>query len=431
MIFYRNLWECNMPVLTFSHKSGTSSGINVAPGSDDDGWIVPPPIALADGTRVQLYKDGEALHAAYESIKNARRRVCLEVYILHDDDTGNAFAELLCDKARNGVRVRVIYDSFGSIDTHASMFEKMKSAGVSLREFHPIRPWDCQFSWRPFNRDHRKLLVVDDEIAGMGGMNIGTHYAGPWVLRAALAKMAGSRGAGSAADPCTDNWRDSAIGIVGPGARTLLSAFRRTWDYCGHGGRIAATGFAHNLIPRPGAMGVLASAPTVNSPLRPFLHRLLRGARRSIFLTMAYFAPDDPLITALCAAARRGVRVRLMLPGKCDVRLLQIAAQSFYETLLTNGVHVYERQGCILHAKTMVIDDQISVIGSTNLDYRSIEYNCELSVIINDPTFGRQMRELFNNDVGYAKRIALADWRYRPHWDRFVQWAVSRARYLL
>jgi cardiolipin synthase len=158
---------------------------------------------------------------------------------------------------------------------------------------------------------------------------------------------------------------------------------------------------------------------------------LLGNARQSIELTMAYFAPPDELIDTLCNRAKRGVRVRLMVPGRGDVNLLVTAARSFYETLLSCGVEVYERQHVILHAKTMCIDGEYTVIGSTNLDYRSIEYNLELSAVIRNDTFGRQMQDLFENDVLYSKKIELGEWRRRPRWDRFVQWAVSRARYLL
>jgi cardiolipin synthase len=181
----------------------------------------------------------------------------------------------------------------------------------------------------------------------------------------------------------------------------------------------------------PGQLGILASVPAVHSPLKPFLTRLFRSARKSISMTMAYFAPHDDLIDELCAAARRGVKVRLMLPGRCDVNLLITAQRAFYETLMTAGVQIYERQGVILHAKTMVVDGQISMIGSTNLDYRSIEYNLELSALIRSKEFGRQMEDLFDNDVRFAKRMKLGQWRHRPTMDRFVQWAVSRARYLL
>ena len=178
-------------------------------------------------------------------------------------------------------------------------------------------------------------------------------------------------------------------------------------------------------------IGILASVSTASSPLRPLLHRLLRNAEQSIQMTMAYFAPDDDLIDALCDACRRGVRVQLMLPNRIDVKPLLTAARSYYERLMCNGVEIYERLGAILHAKTMVIDGKVSVMGSTNLDYRSIQFNCELSAIIRNETFGQQMNDLFANDIGYAQKIKLEEWRVRPRRDRFVQWVVSRARYLL
>ena len=421
-------------------------GLNLSPGSDDDGWIVPEPVTLADGTRLQLYKDGEALHAALEAIRAARRRVCLEVYIFANDETGHAFAEALSRKAREGVRVYAIYDSFGSRGLggdEPEMFKDMRRYGVNLQQFHPMRPWECQFSWRPVSRDHRKLLLVDHDIAGLGGLNVGAEYGGSWVGRAAPSGLAGgiataigsavNRAVGSAArrPPCDvcDYWRDNAVGIQGPGAVPFQRAFAQTWRYVTHGGRMRTAEFQHNLD--DGELGVLASVPTMNSRLRPALHKLFASARKSILMTMAYFAPDDDLIAALCRAAKRGVRVRLMLPGRCDVPMVRLAARSFYERLLGAGVEIYERQGIVLHAKTMVIDEATTIMGSTNLDYRSIEYNLELSAVIRNATFGRQMHELFENDVRWARRITPADWRRLPSWDRFVQWAVSRARYLL
>ena len=390
-------------------------GLNVCPGSEDDGWICPPPVTLSDGTQIQLYKDGEALLAAYEAIKAAKRLICLEVYIFASDETGRAFADLLCQKAQQGARVFVIYDSFGSINSNAGMFHRMRNAGVRLEEFHPMHPWSTRFSWRPLNRDHRKLLVIDNHIAGIGGLNIGLEYSGSWIARGRRSEC--------------EAWRDNAVSIIGPGARMFHSAFARMWHYVTHGGRIGRA--EYRAVPPGAELGVLASTATVNSPLRPMLCELMRRARNSIHLTMAYFAPDDTLIEELCRAAGRGVKVRLMLPGRCDVPIVRLAARSFYEKLLNCGIDIYERQGVVLHAKTMVIDGSITLMGSSNLDYRSIEYNCEISAVIRSGKFGAQMIELFENDVRFATKIRLGEWRRRPRWDRLVQWAVSRARYLL
>jgi cardiolipin synthase len=400
--------------------AGMAPGVNIAPGSDDDGWVVPPPVSLADGTHLQLYKDGEALRAAREAILAAQKRICLEVYIFADDNTGHAFADALCEKARQGIGVYVIYDSFGSrgwLGPEPDMFRQMRAAGVHLQQFHPMRPWECQYSWRFVNRDHRKLLLVDDDIAGIGGLNVGAEYGGSWVVT------------GPAGDGKCEQWRDNAVGIRGPGTAAFRQAFAHTWQYITHGGRIARAFYQHELF--DGELGLLASVPTLDSPLRPTLFRLMRSAKKCLLMTMAYFAPEDALVDELCRAARRGVRVRLMLPGRSDVPTVRIAARSFYDLLMNCGIEVYERQGVILHAKTMVIDDHTTMIGSTNLDYRSIEYNCELSAVIRNADFGRQMHDLFDNDVRYARRIDPAAWRRRPNWDRLVQWVVSRGRRLL
>ena len=397
-------------------------GVNVRGVCKDDEWLVPLPIRLADGSLVQLHKDGETLHAAYQAISEARRSICVEVYIFHSDGTGRTFAKLLAQRAQEGLSVRVIYDSFGSIDTDREMFEAMRRAGVRLHEFHPVAPWRARHGWRTFNRDHRKLLVVDDEVALLGGQNLGDEYGSSWVL----------------GESDADEWRDTAIGVRGPSARMLATAFARMWDYVDRGGPIRRAQVfpcdPHDKtlleIP-PDSMAVLASTPTPRSKLLPSLLRLLSAAQSSIELTMAYFAPPQALVEQLCRSAQCGVRVRLMLPGRSDVGLLRIAAQAFYEDLLAAGVEVYERQYAVLHAKTLCVDGRVSVIGSTNLDYRSIQFNCELSAVIHSRPFGRQMHDLFENDVRYARRIVRDEWRHRPLRDRLTQWAVMRARYLL
>ena len=414
------------------------AGLNVVPGAHDDGWVDPPPVMLSDGTRLQLYKDGEGLLAWLNAIRGAKRRILLEIYILRNDATGRAFVEALCERARAGVAVYFIYDSQGTAESKA-LIQQMQRAGIRLGEFHPILPWNTRFSWRPWNRDHRKLLVVDDIIGGVGGLNIGDEYAGPWV-------------AGNQAD-LRFLLRDQGVLIEGPAARSLVRAFAATWHYVRSGGRIRRTLYTYNLAIGPlrkghrpgkpqrngrplhgavrGEFSLLASAPTLVSPLRPVLNDLLRSATHSIAIIMAYFAPDDELIENLCSAAARGVRVRVILPGVSDVPIMQIAARSFYGRLLDAGVEIFERNVAILHAKTLLVDDRIVMIGSTNLDYRSTELNLEVSAIITSHEFGRQVHRLLDHDVQHSTRIDPRHWRRRPIRDRFVQWFISRARYLL
>ena len=427
-------------------------GLNLEPGSGDDGWETPPPVDLEDGTRLQLFKDGEALKAAYDAVAAAKQRVFAEVYIWPSDDTGRAFAELLAKKAGEGVAVYAIYDGLGSAFAERAMFEQMRRGGVRLIEFHPLLPWQSRYSWRPGNRDHRKLLVVDDQIAGVAGLNLGNRYAGSWVAK--VAKLDAST-----------LWRDAGVGIVGPGAATFSRAFIRTWNYCLHRGPIRETlwfdgidagraakgsrvGKAFQLKPGerprpvPGhfpedtldagrQLACMAGAPTLSSPLRPFLYQLIRDARKSLSLTIAYFAPDDEMIRLLCAAAERGVRVRFMFAGKSDVMALVWAARSFYQRLMDAGCEVYEREHVLLHQKSIVVDANLGILGSTNLDYRSIEFNLELSAVVRSPRFARQLEDLFDHDIGYARKIDPVAWREQKWRDRAIMWLVNRMRYVL
>ena len=420
------------------------------PGPDDDGWHMPEPVTLDDGTELQLYKDGEAALAAYLAITKAKRRVLLEVYIWPSDETGKKFSELLCEKAKAGVSVFVIYDGFGSLLADKSIFHDMRRAGCQVVEFHPALPQRSRWGWRPFNRDHRKLLVVDDDIVGVGGLNIGNRYAGNWVAPEAKVRP-------------EKMWRDAGVGIRSKAAADrYANAFAKTWRYCLRRGPIGRTSVFTGLAlpkrqvsrigkvqlayngfqPLPGRspldlledgvdVGCVGSAPAFNSPLRPFLYRLVRDARKSLSLTMAYFAPDDELIEGLCAAARRGVKVRLMMAGRSDAKILIIAARAFYRTLMDAGCEVYEREGAMLHQKAIVADGELSVLGSTNLDYRSIEFNLELSAVIRSEQFAKQLDAMFDHDAQFARHVDPQEWRERPYRDRLVQWFVSRLRYAL
>jgi cardiolipin synthase len=414
-------------------------GLNLGVGHADDGWQTPEPVTLADGTRVRLLKDGEALGRALKAIKTAKRSICFEFYTWANDATGRAFADALIERAAAGVRVYAIYDGFGTLGGNDRvMFDRMRRAGIRVKEFHPMRPWECDYSWRPFSRDHRKLVVIDNDFAITGGLNIADAYAGSWVAPNDLKPI--------------QLWRDTGLSIHGPSAAPFLACFSKTWTYLHRGGPIRRVLYTGGVtIPKSAkghrigrgrqkqsrpellaadSLGVIATAPTLASPLREILYGLIRSARRRIRMTMAYFAPDDELIKVLCEAAARGVKVELMFGAKSDLPLMVTAARAFYERLFTGGITVYERQHVILHAKTLLVDD-IAIIGSTNLDYRSIEFNCEISAVIRNAQFAQELSNLFDHDVKFAQRINQHEWKRRTVWTRLTQRAVIHFRQLL
>ena len=397
-------------------KAGVSRGNDLTPGKQDDGWTVLPPVTLEDGSIVRLYKDAEGVRAAYQSIERASQSIFIEFYIFASDSTGQAFANLLSQKAEQGVKVYLIYDAFGSFGSQGRMFRTMRKAGVRIGKFHPVWPWECSFSWRPFNRDHRKLLIVDGEHVVMGGLNIADEWAGPWK---------------SNKQDCADFWRDGSIALSGPAARHFTQAFVQTWQYVTSGGRITRALYSHNLNFAAGPVAVLASVPTMDSPLGAFLPKFIAGATLTIDLTAAYFAPSEEFLNQLCRASARGVRVRMMLPDKTDAPIIVLAARSFYARLMDAGIHIYERRHVVLHAKTLVIDGTLSLLGSPNLDYRSIGYNCELLAGLRSAQFAQQMEKVFDHDIAHASPIRPAKWRHRPTRDRIIQWAANRSRYLL
>jgi cardiolipin synthase len=247
-------------------------------------------------------------------------------------------------------------------------------------------------------------------------------------------------------------WRDTGLGIRGPAVRYFSAAFAKTWNYVHKGGRINRVAYLGGVeVPKPtkgprvgvakepeprrpivqhGSLGVIATAPTLNSPLRPILYGLINCAEKRIRMTMAYFAPDDTLIRSLVDAAKRGVKVQLMFGAKSDLPVMVTAARSFYSRLMAAGVEIYERQFVVLHAKTIVVDD-MSIVGSTNLDYRSTELNCEMSAIIRSDAFACEMDKMFEHDMKYARRIDPAEWGRRPLLDKVAQWITIHARQLL
>ena len=339
---------------------------------------------ILGGNRVDVYFDGGAAFDAMErDVEAARTEVLVESYIWKDDSTGRRALDALGRAAARGVAVRALADAVGSLSTKRAYWAQMRERGIEVRLFGP-------FLLQPF-RDHRKILVIDRRIAFSGGMNIADEYSG------------GS--GGKEHGP----WRDTHARVEGAAAWVLATVFSEGWNDAG-----------------PTAIELLSLEPPPDAPARVLvldsrpgrgheetaaaLAAVVAAARERVWITNAYFAPRRRAIDALARAVRRGVDVRLLLPGVSDVPIVRHAGHGWYGLLRAAGVRIFEYQPKILHAKTAVADGYVSLVGSTNLDFRSFHLNAECNFLILDDEVGRTMSAAFERDLESSREIDAA-WR--------------------
>jgi cardiolipin synthase len=344
---------------------------------------------ILEGNRVRVYFRGDqAFAAARQAIVEAKREVLVESYILKDDRTGRTFLDALGRAAERGVAVKVLADAWGSFTTGRAFWREMRRRGIEVRLFNPLFP----LVFRPF-RDHRKILVVDRQTGFTGGMNIGDEYGS---------------GLGSRTGP----WRDTHACVEGAAAWELAVVFSEDWQRAGGG----ALEIPPLEPPPPGGASILVLD---SRPGRGYeetssaLAAIVAAARERIWITNAYFAPRARAVRLLGEAARRGVDVRLLLPGKTDVPLVRHAGHGHYAALLESGIRVFEYGAAILHAKSLVADDLVSVVGSTNLDFRSFRFNAECNLVILDPATAGACAEAFRDDLARSVEISPERWAHR------------------
>jgi cardiolipin synthase len=349
---------------------------------------------ILEGNRVRAFFRGpETFDAMRASIDAARKEVLVESYIFKDDATGRSLMETLGRAVGRGVRVRVLADAFGSIATRRDFWRQMRARGIEVRLFHPLFP---HLLLQPF-RDHRKILVVDGRTAFTGGMNIGDEYG------SSLSRHGGP-------------WRDTHVRVEGPAAWGMAIVFTEAWNAAG-GSPIVLD----PLAPETGGVAILVldSRPFRGTgEMASVLAAIAAAARRRLWITNAYFAPRWRAIERLGDAARRGVDVRLLLPGRSDVPLLRHAGHGYYAALLEKGVRIFEYRSAVLHAKTAVADDFVSFAGSSNLDFRSFHFNAECNIVMLDEETGRVFSERFEQDLEESVEITPADWARRSFLHR-------------
>lgn len=407
---------------------------------------------LIGGNRVRLLKDGPATHRAQlEAIARARHHVHLDIYLLTDDELGQRYAELLTRKARAGVKVRLIVDGLGGMGAGEDYRRRLQEAGVEIREFRSVSPLKDPRVWRMTRRNHRKILVVDGRVAFTGGINITDDYAGS--SSSSGLSLSGSSG-GSSGSRSARGWRDTQVGIEGPAVAEFQRLFLHWWSELGGQQQdpprrlfpaIERRGdqyvrvvvdqgedlLGNLLAPADGAWKALRGQPDDEARIYASYLTAIGKARQRVWITQAYFAPNEAFVAALEEAARRGVDVRLMMPGESDVTLLMHAARSHYQRLLDAGIHLYEYQDTVLHAKTAVIDGVWSTVGSANLDTRSFILNDEANAIIIGRDFGWQMEQMFEQDLKSAKAIDPQKWQQRPWTQRLKERGAAAIKWAL
>ncbi|MFC5550480.1 cardiolipin synthase [Massilia aerilata] len=379
-------------------------------------------VPLIAGNRVTLLFDGPAtMREMMAAARAATSSINLETYIFDQDQIGNEFADVLIEKQRQGVAVNIMVDAVGAIATPAAFFERMRAAGIRVLVFNPVNPAKAKGNWDLNNRNHRKLMVVDGRIAFTGGINISSTYANSSLFRSKFKK--------ETADGKKVGWRDTHVKIEGPAVAPLQWSFVNLWVEQEGGELPNAEYFPTLSAAGDKLVRVLAGNPEGDSSIYKALMVAIQESKKSIHITSAYFVPDQQIVDALGAAARRGVDVRLVLPGVSDHSMIRYAGQGFYDQLLKAGVKIFELQVAVLHAKTAVIDGAWSTIGSANIDRRSFLHNYELNVVVLDPAFGQAMESAFNEDLRDSKEVTLERWKHRPWMDRIREWAARLGEY--
>lgn len=364
---------------------------------------------LTAGNQALLLEDGPATYRAMlAAIEGAKDHIHMETYILDDDEVGQRFADALIAKQAQGVQVHLIHDSVGTLSTPKEFFQRLTDSGVKVLEFNPVNPALARKNWELNERNHRKLLIVDGRVAFLGGINISGVYS------SGSLSGSSSSGKGKKSDIDGTPWRDTHVQIKGPVVAEFQKLFIETWA-TQKGEALAAL----NYYPAPERVGrdvvrAIGSSPKDDySLIYATLLSAIGSAETTVHLTNAYFAPDPQLLAALEGAARRGVDVKLILPGKTDSWLVFHAGRNYYAQLLRAGVKIYERQGVILHTKTGSIDGVWSTIGSTNLDWRSFLHNHEINAVVLGAEFAAQLQTLFDADLAGSKQVTLQEWERR------------------
>lgn len=360
---------------------------------------------LTSDNSVKLLINGEMkFPEVVQALESAKHHIHIEYYIYEDDEIGRQIEEILIRKAKEGVEVRFIYDDFGSRTIRKKLVPRLKAAGVQAFAFHKII--FIAFANRLNYRNHRKIIIVDGLVGFVGGINVSDRYI-------------------NKKNDTSVFWRDTHLRIDGPGVQYLQTLFIADWNFCADDSLEPNTYYfpERTTIPKFGdkVVQIAASGPDCDTPTILFsMLQVINGAQEEIFISTPYFIPGESIINALLVSALGGLKVKLLVPYDSDSAFVNAAARSYYNELLNAGVEIYLYQKGFMHAKTMIADRKVSVVGTANMDHRSFDLNFEVNAIIYDKEFANELRATFINDLKDSIKIDRLEWENRPIYRKLL-----------
>jgi len=348
------------------------------------------PLTLNNKVKI-LINGEEKFNSLFADLKEAKSSIHLEYYIIRDDEIGTKIINLLCEKAAEGVSVKINYDSVASSFSNQSI-SSLKNSGVEMFPFMPV--YFPKFASKANYRNHRKMVIIDGKIGYVGGINIGDEYINKEGRRF---------------------WRDTHIRIEGQAVGMLQFHFSLDWDFVSENDiKIDKRWFPETEVSNKIPIQIAASGPDTEwANIMEAMFTAINSASRYVYITTPYFIPNDEISLALSTASKSGVDVRLIIPKSCDSWAAKYATYSYLEKLLRAGVKIYLYEKGNIHAKTMIVDDVFTTIGTSNMDYRSFHINFEVNALIYDEDITKQMLEIYIDDLQYSEQVDAERWLNR------------------
>lgn len=344
------------------------------------------------GNRIAIFHNGtDKFESLFRDIANAQKYIHLQYYIIEDDELGCRLKDCLIERAKAGVKIRVIYDHIGSLRVKKCFFRQMQEAGIEVYPFFRVAfpPFATRINWR----NHRKICVIDGKIGYVGGMNVANRYVN----------------GGNFA-----RWRDTHMRVSGSGVAALQYSFAVDWSFMGHELLEVPVNFEISADEDAAGMQLLTSGPTSEwSNISMLMLKAIGNAKNRVYIQTPYFLPTESMLRALQAAALAKVDVRVMIPRYSDSAILTYASYSYVLECLRAGIKIYLYNGGMLHSKTMMIDEDFSSIGSANIDFRSFEHNFESTMFVYSHSANADLVRQFMEDLALSERVNLSSWRNR------------------